>query len=135
VSSFHKEIERIIGDATPDRLDVLLYYYGITFNVYRERQSADTVVFGKAANAQSDLHHQIEALLIDDGYFPSDDILSGNFQEGYLYTKGDLLVSDIVGIDSSSTDQKVRRYKVESKESIGLTRDICVRWKIVAQAQ
>lgn len=134
MSGFYNQIERIHKSRTKEQLTLLIHYFGIELDIYEEREDVNTSVFGKFAQNNSEFAFQIKGILTDEGYFPSDGVLSGGFQEGYLYTLDteSLRVGHIILFNSSETDGKIRRYKISSEESFGLTTDIFPRYKIVA---
>lgn len=131
---FYSEIEKIIKDRSEAELVPLMKYYGITINVHEEKIDTYSNVYGNHANNNIVLTHQITAIITDGGYFTDDSILSGNFEDAFLYTMDELKVGDVVSIDTDQSDRKIRTYKVTTRESLGITVDILSRYKISSMA-
>jgi hypothetical protein len=126
---FFANMEKIIKDQSDIALEQLLFYTGVDLLLYRQDNDKYSDAFGKFSGNKSDLVKRFVGALVSDDFFPADGAAAGNFEEGFLYTKEtDIKVTDVIEVDSS--DGKVRRYKVDSYESIGTQDSVFSRWKI-----
>lgn len=126
---FFANMEQIIKDQGEIALEQLLFYVGVDLIIYRQDNDKYSDAFGKFSGNKSDLYKKFVGALVSDDFFPASGAAAGNFEEGFLYTKEtDIKVTDVIEVDSS--DGKVRRYKVDSYESIGTQDSVFGRWKI-----
>lgn len=129
--NFYKNMESAIKQNGERGLIQLEHYYGVELSIYREIQSSTNVygrVHGKNSGKEGEFVENFIGVVIGDDFFPSSN-LSGSFVAGFLYTRhGNIKTGDTIKINSD--DGKIRRYKIESKDNIGLTTEIFTRWKI-----
>ena len=131
MSSFYLEMEKVIK-ANGDRgLDQLLFYYGIDLSLFRQTTKID--VYSKVhqvnAGGPTTKVKDFTGIIQSDDYSPATGNLVTKFTSAFLYTKEvDFIVGDEIRINSA--DDKIRHYKVIEKESIGLTTEIIVRYKL-----
>lgn len=126
---FFANMEKIIKDQGDQGLEQLMFYAGVDLKLFRQDGDQYSHAFGKHSGNRSDLIRMFVGALVSDDFFPADGAAAGNFEEGFLFTKDQgIMVSDVIEVDSA--DGKVRRYKVDSKESIGTQTEIFTKWKI-----
>lgn len=128
---FLNNVEKVIKEQGEAGLDHLLYYYGIELEVFRDiKEDEYSRVHRHRSGVATEKFKDIVGMLQGDDYFEADDASSGNFEAGFLYSRdADILVGDTLKIKSE--DKKSRRYKIESKISIGLTTEVFTKWKII----
>ena len=126
---FFANMEQVIRDQSDLGLEQILFYAGIDLNLYRQDNDKYADAFGKFSGNKTDLIRRFVGALVGDDFFPADGAAAGNFEQGFLFTKDlDIRVSDVIEVDSA--DGKVRRYKVDSFESIGTQDTVFRKWKI-----
>jgi hypothetical protein len=122
-------MENIIKNLSKEHLKVLEYYYGIDIELYRPQKDIMTDVYGQFAGNNYDLLKNFTGIVVSDDFFPSDGVYAGNFEQGFLYTsETDINVADILKLVSS--DGKIRRYKIESLDTIGTQDTLFTRYVI-----
>lgn len=126
--TWFREMERILKSQHEGYLDHVLYYYGIDIKRFTPDKNVHSDVYGTFAGNNGSLTSTFRGVLVGDDFFPADDAYAGNFIEGTCYTKEKLLPSDILEVDSA--DNKVRRYRVESVESIGTQDSVFTRCRV-----
>lgn len=130
MAGFYAEMERIIK-ANGDRgLDMVLHYYGIDLEVWRDRK---TDVYSKVHSTNSGGAQEkvkcIVGCLVSDDFFPSTDASGPNFIEGFLYCKDtDIMAGDEIRVISD--DNKRRAWKVTLPEVIGQTTNVFKHYKL-----
>lgn len=132
MAGFFNEMERIVQANTESALELALHYYGQTLTLMRPTK-ADVYSAVHAKNAGGPMMNvgEIEGILHPDDFSSSDGVNAGNFEEGYLYTKNkNVMVGDIIVIVGGS---ERRRFKIESKQAIGFTTDLFVKFHITNQ--
>jgi hypothetical protein len=129
---FLKDMERVIQNNGERGLEHLEFYYGVDLAIIRSvagRADIYSKVHGKNRGKEGVVVDKIVGILASDDFFAADDAYTGGFELGFLYTRSDkVIVGDTLQIDSS--DGKIRRFKVESKEDIGFTQTIFKKWKL-----
>ena len=130
MSSFYSEMEKLIQQNGDRGLDNLLYYFGLELSNFRQMKSDPySKVHGANAGAYSPKVKDFTGIISSDDYSPATGNLVTKFTSAFLYTKEvNVLVGDEIRINSD--DSKVRHYKVIEKESIGLTKEVIVRYKL-----
>ena len=130
--SFFNDIEKIIHNQSKTGIDQLLFYYGVSISLMRQKKDdVYSRVHGSKSGGPQYEVKKFVGIPVSDDYFPSNDGYSGSFQGGFLYTKEQsILVGDTLKINSS--DGKIRRYKVEQVVSIGYTMEVFSKYEIVA---
>lgn len=129
--SFYANMEHAIKENSDRGIEVLEHYYGVDLGLYRERRTGNVYgkVHGKNSGKEGELIDRIIGILVSDDFFPSTGKSSGSFLEGFMFTRcKDVKTGDIIKIDSE--DGKQRRYKIESKDGLGMTTEIITKWKI-----
>ena len=127
--TFFRDIERIIKNLSDGQLPVLEHYYGINLKLYRTDKDKYADVYGKHAGNKADFLKNFIGILVNDDFFADDKGQAGNFTAGFLYTSDlDIRVSDVIEIDSD--DDKIRKFVINSKESLGTQNTVVVRYKI-----
>jgi hypothetical protein len=127
--TFFKNVESVLKDYSSQALKQLEHYYAIDLELIREVKDTHTDVYGSHAGNKGSKVADFRGVLVSDDFFPSSPAYAGNFQEGFLYTSfTSVLVGDIVAIKSS--DKKIRRFFVESFESIGTQETVFYRYKL-----
>lgn len=125
-------MERIIKENGERGLEQLEFYYGVRLEVHRNvtaRGDVYSQVHGRNSGKEGMKVTDITGILVGDDFFPADDLYTGGFDLGFLFTRSDKVkVGDTLKVGVS--DGKIRRYKVESKEDIGLTTGVFVKWKL-----
>lgn len=128
--SFYSEMEKVIANQGDAGLDHLEHYYGLMLELRRPIKSdVYARVHGSNSGSNTEVIKTFKGVVEGDDFFPSNGAFSGGFIAGFLYTRDkDVRVGDEIRIEPSDT--KMRRYKVVGKESLGLTREIFVKWKL-----
>ena len=127
--SFYSNVEKILESSLIDKMSYLEKYYGLDIEVHRTEKDVYTRVYGENAGTHTEYVTTITGVIVSDDFFTSGIVSSGSFEEGYLYTS---YTGDLVGttIKINRQDGKTRNYKVDSKESIGMSTDVFNRYKI-----
>lgn len=127
--SFYSNVENILEKTLVDKIAYLEQYYGISIDIYKTDRDVYTNVYGKNAGTSIEYIDTIKGVIVSDDFFTTGIVSSGSFDEGFLYTS---YKDNIVGmtIKINRQDGKIRNYKVESKESIGMTTNVFNRYKI-----
>jgi hypothetical protein len=128
---FYNDMEKVIRNNGERGLEQLEHYYGVLLEVFRANPQNDVYarVHGKNRGRQGNMIAKVIGILVGDDFFPSDDEFSGGFELGFLYTRsGKIKVGDVLRI--APEDGKERKYKVESKEDIGLTDSVFEKYKL-----
>ena len=130
MSTFYSDMERIIQQGGDRALDNLLHYYGLELSNYRQLKSdVYSKVHSVNAGGYAPKVKDFIGIVASDDYSPSTGNLVTKFTSAILYSREeDLLVGDEIRINSA--DDKSRHYKIIEKESIGLSREIIVRYKL-----
>jgi len=130
--SFFDDIERINSNQNKAGLDQLLFYYGLTMSLQRQKKDdAYSKVHGSKSGGPTYEVKKFTGIAVSDDYAPYNDLYSANFVGGFLYKKEqDILVGDTIAIDTK--DGKSRKYKVENIVSIGYTREVFSKYEIVS---
>lgn len=129
--SFYSNVENILENTLIDKISYLEKYYGIEIDIYKTERDVYTKVYGKNAGTSIEYVDTITGVIVSDDFFTTGLVASGSFEEGFLYTSyKDNLVGMTIKIKRQ--DGKTRNYKVESKESIGMTTDVFSRYKIAS---
>lgn len=131
MTSFYKNMEQSIRDNGDRGLELVEHYYGLDIELYRVLPKGDVFgqVHGSNDGKDGSFYKNMIGVITSDGFFAASADFSGNFDEGFLYTREmDLKPGDVLRIDSE--DGKIRRYRIESKDNIGLTLEIFTAWKI-----
>ena len=128
----YEAFERIIKNREIISLKHSIDEWGVDVRVFAPRVSKESRVYGNdSGEVDESKYHDITAILTSDDFFTSGGSVSGNFNEGWLYTNDDNInVGQIVQV--LSVDRKTRRYKITEQESIGTTVEIFTRWKIAS---
>ena len=127
--SFYQNVEDILQDNMIEKIKYLEKYYGIDIEVYKTERDVYTKVYGKNSGTSIEYIDTITGVIVSDDFFTTGLVSSGSFEEGFLYTSyKDNLVGMTIKINRQ--DGKTRNYKVESKESIGMTTNVFNRYKI-----
>lgn len=128
---FFNNVEKVIKDNAARGLEHIEFYYGIDTQIYREtpKNSRYSKVHGKNSGKEGEYLTTIIGLFESDDFFAADDGFSGSFELGFFYSRSnEVKVGDTLRI--ASDDGKERKYKVESKEDIGFTTTVFIKWKI-----
>lgn len=130
--SFYQQMEQIIKENGTRGIEHLEFYYGLDLEIHRPTKSdVYNRVHGGNAGGPTNLVKTFTGILHGDDFFPSNDTHSGGFVSGFLYTsESDILVGDTIKI--VPVDNKIRRFKIVSKENIGLTTEVFTKWKLSA---
>lgn len=133
--NFMQEMERIIKDRVPGQLETLMFYYAIPLRVFEQRQSAkETKVYGTSAgNISSQMTMETQGILVSTDFYESDSSYAGDFEQGFLYTlEPNIPVGSYIEIDRM--DNKIKRFKIDSLKTIGVTTTVLHRYEILAVA-
>ena len=122
--------EKYYKEQSLARLEVLIERYGVSMRIYRPAQDKSRTVYGSAAGTvQAEPLTTISGILTGDAFFPSDNVSTGGFEEGFLYTvSGDVRSGDTLEVIRD--DQLRLKYKVGAVEDIGTTTQVFRRYKI-----
>jgi hypothetical protein len=131
MSSFFSEMERIIATNSDNALEVALHYYGQNLQLFRAKLASDNPygkVHGKEAGGKYECIKKFIGILQSDDFSPTDGYYSGNFSEGFLYTKEKgIRAGDVVELITSG---EPRKFRVETPESIGYSTNLFVKFKL-----
>lgn len=129
MSTFLQDVESIIKNQGEAGLIHLEHYSGVELELYREDNSdAYANAYGQSAGGTTSKIKEFIGVLQGDDFIQKSDHFSGNFEEGFLYCREvEIRVSDVIKIKS---DDLVRKYKVESKKSIGLTKTVFIMYEL-----
>lgn len=127
--SFYQNVEDILQDNMIEKIKYLEKYYGIDIEVYKTERDVYTKVYGKNSGTSLEFVDNITGVIVSDDFFTTGLVSSGSFEEGFLYTSYE---PNLVGmtLKIARKDGKIRNYKVETKESIGMTTEVFSRYKI-----
>ena len=132
--SMFKNMESIIKVQGERGLDNMLHYYGIDLDVLRPSVSdASSKIHGKRAGGPVKKVGEIIGILESDDFLPSNSGHSGAFEMGFLYTRGAVKVGDTIAVQSE--DGKSRKFKIDEKQSIGLTTEVFTKYSLSALAK
>lgn len=131
MSTFLQDVESIIKNQGESGLIHLEHYSGIELELFREDNTGDAYAdaYGKSAGGTVSKILDFKGVLQGDDFIQKSNHFSGNFEEGFLFVRDvDVQVSDVIKIKNNDV---TRKFKVDSKESIGLTRSVFTMWKLV----
>jgi hypothetical protein len=130
---FFENMEKVIQKHGEMGLEQVEFYYGVDLEIYREgadrKKSVYGRVHGKNAGADPEYHSSFVGVLVSDDFFTADDQFTGGFELGFCYTRSkEIKVGDTLRV--CVQDGKERRFKVESKEDIGISNTVFEKWKL-----
>ena len=129
MAGFFYEGERILKGLMDVGITHMEYYYGLDLELHRTHKDIHTDVYGNHAGGKTSLEKNFTGILVSDDFFASDNAYSGNFNEGFLYTSDkDVMVGDVVAVKSA--DNKIRRFKIILRESLGTQTEVINRFKL-----
>lgn len=129
--SFIHNVENIVKKQGDNGLIYLEKYYGLRLELYREDTLGDRYsdAYGSSSGSTASKIGEFKGVLQGDDFIQKSDHFSGNFEEGFLYTRNkNILANDIIKI--KNTEGVSRKYKVESIESIGYTTKVFNMYKL-----
>ena len=116
-------------------IDHLMQAYGQEVEVYQPVSDSFSDVYGTSSGeVKTKSVGKIEVLATGDSFYPSDGLASGTFDQGYIYVQSihfDIIFSGCI-ISVKTRDDKIRKYKVERKEDIGVMTSAFERYRISA---
>jgi hypothetical protein len=126
------DIERIIKHNSCGWLVALEKYQATKIKFFHAVKNNFTTVYGVDSGEENVVHHgEFEAIVVNDDFFPIDPLSGGAFKEGWLFTNSTLIdVGDRVELDRE--DSRSRRYKIISKQSIGTTTSVFLKYRLSA---
>jgi hypothetical protein len=107
--------------------------YGIKVRLLRSTKNVYSKVYGmESGDTETGKFEEIIAIVTAENFSPLDRFNAGLLNDGYLYTsqEGKVLVGDTVEVRRD--DRRAYRFKVVSRESIGVSESIISRFKISA---
>ena len=130
----YKHIEKCLTKQQEIAIKSLMMRFKVKTLVYKSKNDDYSRAYGKqGGKSKLSPDHEIDSLLVGDDWFASDSTSTGTFQEGFMYTESDLVtVGDTIQV--TRPDGKDYRYKVDSRQSIGYTSDVLVRFRLSAVA-
>lgn len=131
MTTFFQRVEQILKDQNEHRIGVLEYYNGLDLKLYEQSYDEDTSVYGRTAGSTLNYIEDFRGIIINDDFFETDDLYSGSFTEGFLYTRNTNVKPGSV-VEIVSQDGRTRRFKIISKLAVGTTTNILSRFSIVS---
>ncbi|NRA76866.1 MAG: hypothetical protein HRU18_01550 [Pseudoalteromonas sp.] len=131
MNSFIQDVEQILKAQGERGLIYLENYYGLMLEIHREDNLNDAYsdAYGSEAGGTTSKYKDFKGILVGDDFIQKSDHFTGNFQEGFLYTKDvEVKATDVIKIKNA--DGRVRKFKVDAEESIGFTTKIFKMWKL-----
>lgn len=131
MSSFIQDVESIIKRQGEAGLLYLEKYYGLELELMREDNTGDRYAdaYGSSAGGTTSKIKEFVGVLQGDDFIQKSDHFSGNFEEGFLYTKDvDIKATDVIQIKNS--EGIVRKFKVDEKVSLGMTTKLFTMYRL-----
>lgn len=128
---FMQDVENIIKSQGEKGLVTLMHYGGLPLGLYRSSNRGDEYSDAYGGSSGSSVEHVSDfiGVLVGDDFIQKSDHYAGNFEEGFLYTRDvNILPDDVVQIKVANN--RIRKFKVESCETIGITTDVFTMWKL-----
>ena len=130
MTTFIQDVESIVKKQGENGLIYLEQYYGLELELLREDNRGDSYsdAYGNSSGSTVSKVQDFKGVLQGNDFIQRSDHFTGNFEEGFLYVRGvDIRPSDIIQIKSDI----VRKYKVEEKKEIGLTKSVFTVWGLI----
>ena len=127
--AFFRKAEEILALYLPRFLRIAQNYQGHQILLYKNKDSIYSTVYGQHSEKIWDDPIEIVGVVTSHGSFPTAMMLAPTFEQGYLYTTykeaevGDLIIFD-------REDNKSRKFKLESKETVGQTKEVWYKFEI-----
>lgn len=130
---FYKSAEEIVKKQKEAQFRAYYERYAVPLRLFVPVQNAQSRVYGNHSGDAGGKPIDIFGIVTSDDFFPSSGANSGSFVEGYLYTQHKSVITGCI-VEIVSGDNKARRYKIDTKESVGFTTEVFTRWKLVSMA-
>jgi hypothetical protein len=131
MGSFYYDMEKIISEHGERGMVSLEHYYALNMELLRQdKKDAYSDIHGRNAGGPTKKICNMEGILVNDDFIPSDTMYSGNFEIGFLYTRDGerILAGDTIKV--KTVDGKIRRYRIREQKNIGFTTEIYTKWEI-----
>ena len=127
----YENIEGILQRYHSSYLKVLEKQYSIEMHIFKQEQNVHSSVYGGDSGEVQNEGIPFMGIATGDDFFPTSGKSSGSFEEGWLYTSSDIPEKgDFISIKPS--DEKSRRYEIESREAIGTQTDVFHKFRLSA---
>lgn len=131
MSSLLQNVEENIKKRNLAKLRALEKLYKLDLLLYKQTKNLSSDVFGKYSGENFSDPVPINGMITGDDFFPSSNYSSTSFERGWLFTSSENIdEGDEVSVESQ--DGKVRKFKVSSTHSIGMTLDVFVKYELSA---
>jgi len=127
--NFFTKAENILALYLPRFLRVAQYYQGLEIRLHRFKESVYSDVYGRHSQKEWREPEELIGVVTATGSYPVSPSFAPTFEEGYFYTTDKRAnVGDIISI--KRLDSKGRKFTLESKEAVGSTQQVWVKFRI-----
>ena len=127
--AFFRKAEEILALYLPRFLRVAQNYQGHQLLLYKNKDSIYSVVYGQYTEKIWDDPITIVGVVTAHGSFPTSFSLAPTFETGFLYTTySEAQAGDLISFERE--DDKSRRFKLESKETVGQSKEVWYKFEI-----
>jgi hypothetical protein len=109
--------------------------YGMECRVYRSEKNSYSKVYGVESGDEADLNIKITVLITGDTFAPVDRFNVGLLSEGWMFSSQEEKIKVGDTIEVLRPDGRAFKFKLTSKEGIGVSTTVVNRYKVVAEGE
>lgn len=129
--NLYKDAESVLRDNYEIYLATLEKTFSQELRLYKRQSDIYSDVYGASSGHSLEDYQLINGIVVGDDFKVIDSRSRGFLQAGFLYTSSKLPdTGDSIGI--VGVDDKLRLYKIGSKNSLGMTEDVFIRFDLTS---